>query len=261
MNHTADERQVLDLAVRAGRILLENGAEISRVEETIDRIFAHFQIRSASAFVLSNGIFITIGSDREPFYARVQHIPVKSVHLHRIAQVNELSRALEQGQLTLKKAQARLEKIEKSPGKTRGMQVLASGAGSGAFCCLFGGCPADIFCSFLTGLLLYYFVLTVNSRYLSKITGSIAGGALVTVSCLLFFRLGAGCHLDHMIIGSVMPLIPGVPFVNGIRDMADGDYISGFVRLLDAVLIFFCIAGGVGLIFSLYHKLTGGVLL
>ncbi len=43
-----------------------------------------------------------------------------------------------------------------------------------------------------------------------------------------------------------MPLVPGVPFTNAIRDIADGDYISGSVRMLDALLIFFCIAIGVG---------------
>ena len=37
MGRQSDE-EVLDLALMAGHILLENGAEIYRVEETIDRI-------------------------------------------------------------------------------------------------------------------------------------------------------------------------------------------------------------------------------
>ncbi len=64
-----------------------------------------------------------------------------------------------------------------------------------------------------------------------------------------------------MIIGSIMPLIPGVAFTNAIRDIADGDYISGSVRMIDALLVFFCIAMGVGMVFSLFHRLPGGVLL
>ena len=50
-------RDVLDAAMTAGHILLENGAEIFRVEETIDRICHHFGVQSENAFVLSNGIF------------------------------------------------------------------------------------------------------------------------------------------------------------------------------------------------------------
>ena len=64
-----------------------------------------------------------------------------------------------------------------------------------------------------------------------------------------------------MIIGSIMPLIPGVAFTNAIRDIADGDYIAGSVRMMDALLVFFCIAMGVGLVFSLLHRFTGGAFL
>ena len=64
-----------------------------------------------------------------------------------------------------------------------------------------------------------------------------------------------------MIIGAIMPLIPGIPFTNGVRDLADGDYISGSVRLLDAILTFICIATGVGVVISFYHHMTGDGLL
>lgn len=64
-----------------------------------------------------------------------------------------------------------------------------------------------------------------------------------------------------MIIGSIIPLVPGVPFTNAIRDIADGDYISGSVRMLDAMLVFFCIALGVGLMFTVYSRLMGGAML
>ena len=65
----------------------------------------------------------------------------------------------------------------------------------------------------------------------------------------------------YMVIGSIMPLIPGVPFTNAIREIADSDYISGSVRMMDALLIFFCIAIGVGVGFSLAGWVTGGTLL
>ena len=50
-------------------------------------------------------------------------------------------------------------------------------------------------------------------------------------------------------------------FTNAIRDIADGDYISGSVRMLDALLIFFCIAIGVGMAYSLLRGIVGGDLL
>ena len=64
-----------------------------------------------------------------------------------------------------------------------------------------------------------------------------------------------------MIIGAIIPLIPGVSFTNGIRDIADGDYISGVVRLLDTLLVFLCIAVGVGGVFTVYRHISGGMLI
>ena len=40
-----------------------------------------------------------------------------------------------------------------------------------------------------------------------------------------------------MIIGGIILMVPGVAFTNAIRDMVDSDYISGSVRMLDAVRI------------------------
>ena len=58
-------------------------------------------------------------------------------------------------------------------------------------------------------------------------------------------------------MGSIIPLIPGVPFTNGVRDIANEDYIAGVTRLLDAMLMFFCIALGVALAFLLDASICG----
>lgn len=255
------EKAAMELAMEAGHVLLESGAEIFRVEETMDRICRHYGVQSGNAFVLSNGIFATTGSERERYYAKVQHIPVSGTHLDRVAAVNQLSREIEEGRYSLEEARRALEDIKHMPGKRCSTQVLASGIGSGAFCYLFGGDAADTVCALCAGLILYLFVLYVSAPHLSKIVGNICGGALVTLICSALFLLGIGRHLNFMIIGSIMPLIPGVAFTNAIRDIADGDYISGSVRMLDALLVFFCIAIGVGMAFSLVSRLTGGALL
>ena len=49
--------------------------------------------------------------------------------------------------------------------------------------------------------------------------------------------------------------------VNAIREIADNDFLSGTVRMIDALLVFVYIAVGVGITFSVYHNLLGGVML
>lgn len=255
------EKEVMEAALQAGHILLENGAEISRVEETMERICRYYDVHSGNAFVLTNGIFATVGNQNESAFAKVEHIPVSGIHLDRVAAVNQLSREIEEGRYTISEVAQKLVDIKQMPGKTKRMRIFASGCGSAAFCYLFGGSPADSVVAFTAGVLLYSYVLYISSPHMSKIMANISGGALVTAICSIMYTLKIGSHLDFMIIGSIMPLVPGVAFTNSIRDIADGDYISGSVRMLDALLVFFCIAIGVGVGFSLVGWMTGGLLL
>ncbi|MDO5423392.1 MAG: threonine/serine exporter family protein [Eubacteriales bacterium] len=251
----------MELALQAGHILLENGAEIFRVEETMERICRHYGVESGNEFVLSNGIFVTAGNEKEKVFAKVQHIPVSGTHLDKVTAVNQLSREIAEGKYTVSEAMEELERIKRMPGKRKVTQILASGVGSAAFCFLFGGNLRDSLVAFAAGLFLYVYVLQVSGPYLSKIVGNVGGGALVTVICSVMYLTGVGEHLNYMIIGSIMPLIPGVAFTNAIRDVADEDYISGAVRMLDALLVFLSIAIGVGLGISVIGRLTGGALL
>lgn len=258
------DQEILEAAVMAGHILLENGAEIARVEETMERICRYFGAQSENFFVLSNGIFVTGSGNFEGQrgqYAKVQHIPVKGTQLDKVVAVNQLSREVEEGHYSIKQTREKLEQIRRMPGKSFPAQIFASGAGSACFCYLLGGSLADSVSAFAAGLLLYAFVLSVSRTHMTKITKNICGGALVTLLCIFSYRSGLGENLSNMIIGSIIPLVPGIAFTNGIRDIADGDYISGAVRLLDAILVFLCVAVGVGGMFLIYHRIFGGGLL
>ena len=89
------------------------------------------------------------------------------------------------------------------------------------------------------------------------------GGIVITVVGIIALQLplSAPQELSHLIAGPLMPLVPGLAFTNGIRDIANGDYLSGPVRMIDAVLVFVSIAAGVGLVIGIYNMLIGGVLI
>ncbi len=256
-----EERRVLDAAMQAGHILLQNGAEIARVEETMEKICTHYSVETGEFFVLSNGIFTTAGHTTDKTYARVQHIPVKGARLDKVVAVNQLSREIVQGQYpNIADVEARLEQINAMPSDGMWTQVLASGVGSGFFCVLAGGGVAECTAAFIAGFLLFIYVLKVSAPHLSKIVGNILGGMLVVLISLACHHVFPSLNLSAMISGTIMPLVPGVAFTNGIRDIANSDYISGIVRMLDAILVFLCIAIGVGVAFSFYHALTGGIM-
>ena len=263
----ADLSEVLEVAAEAGHILLENGAEISRVEDIMSRIASHFGVDSGSFFVLSNGIFTTgsvdkvrQGGGQAQTYANVEFIPIRSIQLSKVVAVNRLSYDISYGVCTLEQAKERLRLIRTSAPKPNWEQIAGSALGAAGFCAVFGGGWLDCAAAFVVGALLYAYILFFSSRYLSKIVGGVSNALLTTFLCLLFYRIGFGESLSNMIIGAIMPLVPGVPFVNGVRDLANSDYIAGITRLTDAMLGFFCIALGVAFSFLLDGWCFGGMI-
>lgn len=254
-------QEILLLAMKAGQIQLENGAEIFRVEDTIMHICRAYGLHSVNTFVLSNGIFLSCGDEDEPQFAKVLQIPVNNTNLRRVAEVNQLSRRIEDDGLDLETVRRELKRIEEQPGFPAALQIAVAGVSGACFSVMFGGTPWDFLCSIVIGSLYQAYALYLGNPHFGRIVRSILGSAWITFLCILCYRFGPGQNFDAMIIGGIILMVPGVAFTNAIRDMADSDYIAGSVRMMDAMLGFFCIAIGVGFVIVLYGILAGAPLL
>lgn len=252
----ASDYEVLDMANEAGHILLENGAEISRVSKTMEYITMYFGVEDSGIFVLSNGLFTT-GTG----YARTSFIPIKGANLEKVVAVNQLSHDLYAKGLSVEKMRQRLSEIRSLRPKPLWERLLGAGLGAAFFSIVFGGSITDAAVDFVIGILLFLFVVKVSSAYLSKILGNISNGIVATALCMVSYRLGFGDTLSNMIIGAIITLVPGVPFTNGVRDLANEDYIAGVTRLLDALLVFVSVALGVSVAFWGHGCLSGSMLL
>ena len=258
-----DVKRVVDLALEAGRILLKNGGEIFRVEETIQHICRRFHVEDVEIFTLSHGIFMSAEDESGDAYTKVRHVPLSGTHLGIVAEVNELSREISAGQVGIDEAFDRLEEIEKMPAKREYFQVIAAGTGSFTFAILLKSTLAERMVAFVIGCIIHIWVLLAKRLNFSKIIVNIIGGVIMTALAILVLHMhgSGGLRLEGMITGSIMPLIPGVAFVNAIRDIADSDFLSGTVRMIDALLVFVYIAIGVGSTLAFYNSLIGGLVL
>ncbi|MFV0364738.1 MAG: threonine/serine exporter ThrE family protein [Suipraeoptans sp.] len=256
-------KRVVDLALKAGELLLKNGGEIFRVEETMSRICNRFYVDKIDTFIISHGIFISVRNGENDAYTRVRHVPLSSANLGVVTEVNDLSRSISSGEVDLDKAFERLDKIEEMKPPRNRYLVLASGLGAGFFGYTLGATMLESVIAGLIGIILYCWVLFAKNHGISKIIINIAGGALITILALLAAQIPfeQSPHIGGMIIGGIMPLIPGIAFINAIRDIADSDFLSGTVRMIDALLVFVYIAIGVGFILSVYSNVFGGIVI
>jgi len=258
-----DIKEVVDMALEAGRILLKNGAEIFRVEETITRICHRFHVDKIDVFTLSHAIFISAEDRKGHTYTRVKNVPLSGSHLGIVAEVNDLSRQITGGYVTVEEAKKKLAEIDKIPPKAVWKQVVGAGIASAAFAVLLGGTVLEGIVTFFIGALVCLWSIMAGKAGISKIITNIVGGVIITGLAVLFRELPflAGLRLDAMISGGIMPLVPGVAFVNAIRDIADSDFLSGTVKMINAIMVFVYIAIGVALTLVVCGNWIGGITL
>lgn len=260
-NNEHDSKRILNLAISIGEVLLKNGGEIYRVQETVGRILEAYGIEDYNVFVITNGIFATVHEQEEDASSMVRYVTIGDVNLQMIEDINQLSREICEGSCDLEQAYERLEHCKKKKRPAGWVCVLAGGLGGASFCYLFGGRPYDSLVSFFLGMLLEGFLFTASRHRTSKFILNIIGSAIVTAGGLLLSMAGMGIWVDKVIIGGIIPLVPGVSMTMAIRDLFGGDYLSGSIRLIDALLTAMCIAIGVGGAIRAFQFLTGGAVL
>ena len=257
-DHAHTEVSAVHLSFKMGEALLRNGAEIFRVQETMERVARAYGIQEYDVYVLSNAIFANAVEDGTRIESKLKFVPGASVHLGRVAAINQLSRSISEGKYTVSEALEKLRKITEIP-YTRPLALsLSCGVGSACFSYLFGGNVWDALAALLCGFALQVFLNILDHYKASKFISNLASSAFVALCAVLLYSAGLGNDLDKIIIGSIIRLVPGIALTTSIRDFLSGDYLSGTIRMIDALLIGGCIAIGVGAVVMLYMKFWGG---
>src|SRR4051812_31778333 len=91
-------RDVIDLALWAGQLLLQNGAESARVEETVYRLGIALGAHWMDILVSPNAILVTTISDQE-FRTKIRRVAAMGVNMQIIAEVRKLVHQVERGQI------------------------------------------------------------------------------------------------------------------------------------------------------------------
>ncbi|MCR5415287.1 MAG: threonine/serine exporter family protein [Pseudobutyrivibrio sp.] len=257
----ANTKEVLSFAVELGDIMLRNGAEVYRVEDSVLAVLDSYKIKDYDVYVLSNGIFASAEETTDHGCSFIRHVPMLPMHLARISALNGLCREVCAHTITLDEAWEKLLEYKKIPSFSFPTLMLATGIGCGGFAYLYGGTPLDAIMAIVVGIILRIFLNYWSKYNSSKTITNVLGSAIVTIFSVLVFALGMPVHYDKIIIGGIMPLVPGIPLTNSIRDFINSDYLSGSIRLIDALLTAFCIAVGVGIIITIAHLIGGGIII
>ncbi|WP_040211521.1 threonine/serine exporter family protein, partial [Clostridium polynesiense] len=211
------QQSLVQLAVEAGKIILENGGETYRVEETINRICDSYNVKFAESFVTPTGIMVSAYTPEGTNISVIKVIKKRTVDLEKISSVNELSRNITSSKLSPEEFQVKLNEINSSPRYNLITTLFFSGIVTSFFTLLFGGNVKEALVAFLIGIIIKIITILSGELEINDFFVNIMGGAIASAIAILFVHTGFATDLDKIIIGSIMLLVPGIAITNAIR--------------------------------------------
>lgn len=230
---------VIDIATQAGELILENGGETYRAEETTVRVAQALGAKNISAFATPTVVIVSETDSERHSYTAMRRITNRTVNLRKIAQVNSLSRHLANRNKSSNPQQIErlLDRIKNSSGHSHKTIILAAGFSAFFFAMMFGAMLHEAVIAFVIGFLLRIIMIGIERFHVNNFILSVIYGAIISVFCELVFALGFVTNSVVVLTAVLMQVVPGLATVNAIMDLISGDLMSGTARLVDAFMV------------------------
>ena len=250
-----NNERYFETAMLAGEIELRSGSEISRVEDTMERILALSENGHAEVYATTTGIIASLAVENKVPLTGVKRIAARANNLNHIYQVNNISRALCSGKIDVEDAYQKLQAVRTTREHPRWLVHCCSVLAVMGCSTLFGGNLYDFFLSAIPAVFMVILDLLMVRRvyidFMKDFLKAMGSAFLSMLVCYLFPDANSGV----VTISALMPLVPGIPITNAIRDTLQGDYMSGVSRMLEALVISLGIAAGAGAGLGVFHLL------
>lgn len=240
-----DHDKLLNLGAELGRRLMTSGAEIYRVEESVDRLLSAYGA-TAQVFAIPTCLIVSVNTPEGHPVTRMCRIPAHGTDIELLERCNALCRRLCREPLPLEEAQALVDRLEpECPRFSPWVLLLGYTAAAAFFSLFFGGSARDWLAAALCGaavgacLLFGQRFTGSNVFFRTLICSAVAAGM-----ALLLVRAGLGQSQECVTIGTLMVLVPGMALTNAMREIMAGDIISGLTRTAEVLLVATAIALG-----------------
>ena len=247
---------LLCLALDIGEDMLKSGGEISRVEDTIERICRAYGASHTEVFTIVSVIHASVRMPDGSYSSQMRRIKSTGINFNSLERLNALSRHVCESTPPLEEFEAQYKSIKRSVAYPKYVILLAYGLAAGSFALFFGGDLKDALTAFIAGSVIF-FIDSIPSKRINGIAkvflSSFTAAALAAASCFL----GTGSSGAMIITGTIMLLVPGVTIGTAMRDIFYGDMLSGTLKFLQACLTALMIAFG----YFLAVSIVGGSLI
>lgn len=242
--NSIETERLLNFCCEIGRDLMENGAEIYRVEESIRYILEAYGRRDNEVFAIPACIIVNI-QEGERNYTKSVRSKGAANNLRKLDRLNALCREICRDAPDMEENRRRLEAVMSEPRYPLAVSYLAYGLTALFYTLFWGGNLLDALAAFPCGLIVKWTLSAMGRVRANVFFTNLLAGMLMALPPLLLRR--RGINADMCIIGTIMLLVPGVAITNVARDVLAGDFVTAVSRMAEVLIVAMGIAVGVAM--------------
>jgi uncharacterized membrane protein YjjP (DUF1212 family) len=222
---------VAHLALRIGRLLLVNGADTGHTQRRVVEFIAALG-HEGHFFISAEALLVTIQSAGQ-FRTKVgRHIPAMSVDMRRLTLIEHLLDGARRRGHEVAALEAQLDAVESdASGYPLLMVTLGVAMTAASLARLFGAEWAVVGAAFAAGALSTLLRRSFSVRKINPIGAAFLTVFVSALAGAFALRLHPGSSPTLCLVAAGMILVPGVPLINGVRDLIEGHAANGMVRL------------------------------
>lgn len=250
-----DIHQKLQLILRTGQLLLENGADTDRAMRDMKSLSAAFSLPAAalSLHVVYTTILITV-SDNTRAYTSFIKCRKHDANMDIIIAVSRLSRKTAKIPLPLEAYEAALDRIERLPRRYPPFfSALGTALACAALSVLFGGDLGAALCTALSAAVGFFVRDRLNHFDVNPYAGIAAAAFAATFTSWLLMALPLSATPYLPMIAASLCFVPGIPLINAVDDLVNSHIVAGITRTVHTVLIIGAMTFGIVLTIRFGH--------
>lgn len=239
-----NDEALLRVIMDIGAEILRSGGEVTRVEDSISRMLTAYGWDRINVYTITSIIEVSAVTAEGNTVSQIRRLYDYDTNLERVAMLNQLSRNICSGKPQVEEIEKCMREIMHLPGVNIWIGYIGAILAACGFTIFFGGTYEDIGATAILACFIHFIerkgLYKKNNQLLFYLVCSFITGA---VGCICV-HIGIGIHLDKILSGCIMLIIPGIAITYSVRDMLLGEIITGFLKFIESLLIAVTIAGG-----------------
>lgn len=248
------DSEVMDILLDFGETMMDSGAEIRRVEDSLARMGRSYGADETNVFVITSSIELTMHFGDGQTLTRTRRVRAAgATDFCKLSELNALSRKCAMERVPLETLKASVNHIrDRQISQVR--SYIGSVLAAGGFSVFFGGSILDGVISGLAALLICWLQLKFSRLCPNKVFFLFVASFLMGLGVCCVNLMIPGLQVDKIIIGDIMLLVPGIAITTAVRDTLIGDTISGVTRLADCLVWAAALAAGIMIVISMFAR-------